>query len=147
MNNNSIQPYLMFNGRCDEALAFYKETLGATVEMLMRYNESPEPMPPGMLVPGFEAKVMHTTFHIGKTTLMASDGCGGEDGGDFKGFSLSLSVPDETEAKRAFEALSKGGQVRMPLAKTFWSPSFGMLTDQFGLGWMVSVEPECNKPA
>ncbi len=106
--------------------------------MLMLYKDSPEPMPPRMLAPDFENKVMHTTFRIGGTTLMASDGC--EENSSFGGFSLSLSVPTEAEADRAFAALSDGGTVKMPLAKTFWSPRFGMLTDRFGLGWMISVE-------
>ena len=133
-----IQTYLFFGGRCEEALEFYRTALGAQVDMLMHYKESPEPPPPGMLPPGFENKVMHTTFHIGGTTLMASDGC--EEGPSFTGFSLSLSVPTEAEADRAFAALAAGGQVKMPLSKTFWSPRFGMLTDRFGLGWMVSAE-------
>lgn len=137
MANTHIQPYLFFGGRCEEALEFYRAALGAQVEMLMRYNESPEPQPPGMLPPGFENKVMHANFRIGDSALMASDGC--EEGQSFDGFSLSLAVPTEVEADRAFTALAEGGQVRMPLTKTFWSPRFGMLTDRFGLGWMISV--------
>ena len=118
-------------------ISLARAALGAHVDMLMHYKESPEPQPPGMLAPGFENKVMHTTFRIGGTTLMASDGCAV--GSNFAGFSLSLAVPTEAEADRAFAALAAGGQVRMPLTKTFWSPRFGMLTDRFGLGWMVSV--------
>lgn len=135
--NPTLQPYLFFGGRCDEALEFYRTALGANVEFLMRYKESPEPPPPGMLPAGFENKVMHATFHIGKNTLMASDGCG--DAINFNGFSLSLAVPTEAEAKQAFASLSDGGKVGMPLGKTFWSPCFGMVTDRFGLGWMISV--------
>ncbi|HZV34123.1 MAG TPA: VOC family protein [Verrucomicrobiae bacterium] len=135
--NTKIEPYLFFNGRCEEALEFYKKTIGAHVEFLMRYKESPEKPPPGMVPPGFENKVMHTTFRVGETTVMASDGC--EEGAKFDGFRLALSVPTEDEAKRAFNALSAGGSVMMPLTKTFWSPCFGMLTDKFGIGWMVSV--------
>ena len=127
----------VLRGRCEEALEFYRTALGATVDMLMHYKDSPEPQPPSMLPPGFENKVMHTTFRIGGTTLMASDGC--EEGSGFAGFSLSLAVPTEAEANRAFAELAVGGQVRMPLTKTFWSPRFGMLTDRFGIGWMVSV--------
>ena len=141
MPNTQIQPYLFFGGRCEEALEFYRTTLGAKVEMLMHYKDSPEPMPPGMLAPGYENKVMHATFHIGASTLMASDGCGGEEDPGFAGFSLSLNVPDAAEAERAFAALAAGGEIRMPLGKTFWSPCFGMLADQFGLGWMISVAP------
>ena len=137
MTNTLVQPYLFFGGRCEEALAFYRTALGAEVDFLMLYKDSPEPQPPGMLAPGFENKVMHTTFRIGGTTLMASDGCG--EGAGFEGFSLSLAVPTAAEADRAFAALADGGEVRMPLTKTFWSPCFGMVTDRFGLGWMVSV--------
>jgi PhnB protein len=137
MNNTLIQPYLFFGGRCEEALKFYGTALGAQVDFLMRYKESPEPLPPGRLAPGYENKVMHATFRIAGNTLMASDGCG--DAPSFTGFSLSLAVPTEAEANRAFTALADGGKVNMPLTKTFWSPRFGMLTDRFGIGWMVSV--------
>ena len=137
MTNMLVQPYIFFGGRCEEALAFYRTALGAQVDMLMHYKESPEPLPPGRLPPGFENKVMHTTFRIGGTTLMASDGC--EEGPSFAGFSLSLAVPTEAEADRAFAALADGGQVTMPMTKTFWSPRFGMLKDRFGIGWMISV--------
>jgi PhnB protein len=137
MSNTIVQSYLFFGGRCDEALEFYRTALGAEVDFLMRYKESSEPLPPGRIPPGFENKVMHATFHIGGTTLMASDGC--EAGPRFAGFSLSLAVPTQAEADRAFVALAAGGQVTMPLTKTFWSPCFGMLTDRFGIGWMVSA--------
>ncbi len=137
MSNALVQPYLNFGGRCEEALEFYRKAVGAQVDMMMRFKESPEPPPPGMLPPGFEDKVMHATFHIGGNTLMASDG--DKAGATFAGISLSLAVPTEAEAKQAFAALAEGGTVQMPLGKTFWSPCFGMLTDRFGLGWMVSV--------
>ncbi len=137
MPSTFVQPYLFFGGRCEEALSFYRAAVGAQVEMMMRFKDSPEPHPPGMVPPGFENKVMHASFRIGGTTLMASDGCG--EVSKFEGFSLSLSVPSEAEADRAFAALSEGGQVKMPLGKTFWSPRFGMLADRFGIGWMVSV--------
>jgi PhnB protein len=137
MPNTLVQPYLFFGGRSDEAIEFYRTALGAQVDFLMRFKESPEPHPPGMLPPGFENKVMHASFRIGETTLMASDGPCKEPG--FRGFSLSLAVPDETEANRAFAALADGGEVQMPLTKTFWCPCFGMLTDRFGIGWMISV--------
>ncbi|MFA5171732.1 MAG: STAS/SEC14 domain-containing protein [Sulfuriferula sp.] len=133
----SIQPYLFFGGRCEEALAFYRTALGAEIVMLMHYKDSPEPPEPGVLQAGFEDKVMHAAFRIGETTLMASDGC--QEGQHFSGFSLSIAVPTEAEADRVFAALADGGQVTTPLAKTFWSPRFGMLTDCFGVGWMVSV--------
>ena len=140
MKTTLVQPYIFFGGRCEEALEFYRIALGAQVDFLMRYKESPEPLPPGRLPAGFENKVMHTTFRIGGSTLMASDGC--EAGSSFAGFTLSLAVPTEAEADRAFAALAEGGKVTMPLTKTFWAPRFGMLTDRFGMGWMVSVAPE-----
>jgi PhnB protein len=139
MNTSFVQPYLFFNGRCEEALEFYQSALGARREMLMRYKESPVAPPPGMVPPGWEDKVMHTSFRVGSTTIMASDGC--EPGTGFRGFSLSLSLPTEAAAQRCFAALAEGGKVTMPLGKTFWSPCFGMVTDRFGLGWMVTVAP------
>lgn len=139
MSHPIIQPYLFFGGRCEEALEFYKQALGAEVEMLMRYNESPEPVPPGMLAPGFEEKVMHTSFRVGGSTIMASDGCS-EDDGKFAGFNLSVGVDSEADAERIFAALAEGGTITMPLAETFWALKFGMLKDKFGLGWMVNVE-------
>ena len=139
-DNRIIQPYLFFNGSCEEAVEFNRKALGAEVEMMMRYKESPEPTPPGMVPPGFENKIMHTSFRVGATTLMASDGCSNEKA-NFQGFSLSLSVATEAEADRVFAALADGGQVQMPLTKTFWSPRFGMVRDRFGVGWMITVMP------
>ena len=135
-----VQPYLFFDGRCEEAVEFYRSKLGAEVIMLMRFKDSPEPHPPGMVPPGSENKVMHASFRIGETTVMASDGrCLGHP--DFKGFSLSLTVKSEAEAERLFAALGEGGQVQMALAKTFFSPRFGMVADRFGVSWMVVVAP------
>ena len=139
-SNGVVQVYLFFNGNCEEAIEFYKTALGAEVEMMMRFKESPEPPPPGTVPAGFEEKVMHTSFRIGQTTVMASDGCETAKP-DFRGFSLSLSLPTEGEADRAFTALAEGGLVRMPMMKTFWSPKFGMVEDRFGVGWMISVVP------
>ena len=134
-----VIPYLFFDGRCEEAIEFYRRAVGAELVALMRYKDSPEPPPPGMVAPGSENKVMHSTLRVGDTTIMASDGeCGGK--ASFRGFSLSLNFNDEAEADRKFAALADGGQVQMPLSKTFFSPKFGMLTDRFGVGWMVHVE-------
>ena len=134
-----IQPYLFFEGRCEEALDFYRRALGAKVEMLMRYKEAPDTPPPGMLPAGSENKVMHSSVRIGDTVVNASDGhCGGKP--SFQGFSLTVTARDEAEAKRFFGALSEGGNVTMPLGKTFFSPAFGMATDRFGVGWMVIVQ-------
>jgi len=136
----NVQPYLSFDGRCEEALEFYRKTLGAEVTMLMRFSESPEPCDPGMVPPGSENKVMHASFRVGDATLMASDGnCTGQP--KFAGVSLSLTVANADAAKRLFTALGDGGQVQMPLAKTFFSPSFGMVADRFGVSWMVYVAP------
>jgi PhnB protein len=139
-NSTIVQPYLFFNGRCEEAVEFYRNALGAEVETTMRYKESPEPAPPGMVPDGWEDKIMHASFKIGDSVIMASDGCSSDPG--FRGFSLSIALPDQDTAKRAFAALAEGGQVKMPLDKTFWSPCFGMLVDRFGLGWMVTVVAE-----
>jgi len=133
-----IQPYLFFEGRAEEAAEFYKSKLGAEVTMLMRNKDAPEKPPPGMLPPGSENKVMHMALRIGDTTVLASDGsCKGKP--NFQGISLSLTVKDAAEAAKVFAALAAGGQVQMPLGKTFFSPSFGMVADKFGVGWMVYV--------
>ena len=135
-----IQIYLTFEGRCEEAIDFYKQALGAEVEMLMRYKDSPEQPSPGCDSRQDPEKVMHAAFRIGETLLMASDGqCSGSPA--FQGFSLSIPAADVAEAERHFGALADGGQVMMPLAKTFWSPAFGMLADRFGVPWMVNVAP------
>jgi PhnB protein len=135
-----VQPYLFFEGRCEEAMEFYRQALDAQVELLMRYRDSPEPPPPGAVAPGCEDKVMHASFRVGDTTLMASDGgCSGPS--VFQGISLSLNLADVAEAERRFAALAEGGEVQMPLDATFWSPAFGMVVDRFGVSWMVNVSP------
>src|SRR5436190_2681841 len=127
-----VQPYLFFDGRAEEAIEFYRSTLDAEVIMLMRYKECPEPHQPGMIPPGSENKVMHVSLRIGDTTVMASDGrCTGE--ANFQGFALGLNPANEQDATQIFTALSDGGQVQMPLTKTFWSPLFGMVADRFGV--------------
>ena len=133
-----VQSYLFFDGRCEEALEFYRSTLGAEVLMMMRFKENPEPPAPGMCPPNFEEKIMHASFRIGETTLMASDG---QATGRpvFKGISLSLTVSSDAEATRLFNALGDGGQIQMPLTKTFYSSLFGMVADRFGVSWMVMV--------
>ena len=136
------QPYLFFDGRCDEAIEFYRAAVGAEVTRLLRFKDNPEPGNGNgdgcVRPPGTEDKVMHASFRIGETEVMASDGmCTGQP--NFQGFSLVLTVPDEAEADRAFESLGDGGQVRMPLAKTFFSPRFGMVSDRFGVTWMIYV--------
>jgi PhnB protein len=133
--NRIIEPYLFFGGRCEEAIEFYSKTLGAEVEMMMRFKENPEP---SANPPGSDEKVMHASFRIGQSRVMASDGCG--DGkASFQGFSLSLSAANVDEANRLFAALAEGGQVQMPLNETFFSPRFGMVADRFGVSWMVIV--------
>ncbi len=138
MRKVEVNNYLFFSGRCDEALAFYQQHLSAEIKFLIRFNESPDPMPEGMLQPGFEQKVMHAEFSLGNVSIMASDGC--NDVEKFSGFRLTLNVHEEAEAHRIFNALaSNGGKVDMPLMKTFWSPLYGQVTDQFGVGWMVML--------
>lgn len=133
----AVHVYLFFGGRCEEAIAFYSKAIGARLDMLMRFDESPDPVPPEMVPPGFDKKIMHASLYIGDTLVMASDGC--ETTTRPSGFSLSLSMPNEREVDRAFAALSEGGSITMPLGRTFWSSRFGMLTDKFGVGWMVSL--------
>jgi PhnB protein len=130
----------IFDGRCEEAAEFYRRTLGAEVVMLMRFKDGPECQQPGMVPPGAGDKVMHMCLRVGDTTFMASDGrCLGQP--NFQGFSLSLTVPNEAEAERLFASLGDGGQAQMPLAKTVFSPRFGMVADRFGVSWMVYVAP------
>lgn len=132
-----VQAYVSFSGRCEEALAFYKKTLGAQITSLMRWKDSPDETMKSP--PGYEEKVMNATFRIGETEMMADDGMG-EKQTEFKGMALAIEVADDAEAKRVFLALGEGGMVTMPLSKTFWSSSLGMLTDKFGVPWMVNVE-------
>jgi len=135
-----VTTYLALGGRCDEAIAFYKKALGAEVQMLMRFKDHPEPKPPEMK-PEMDDKVMHASFKVGDTVVMASDGmCEASEG--FHGFSLALSAADAADAERKFNALAEGGQVRMPLTKTFFSPAFGMVGDKFGINWMVMVSQQ-----
>ena len=132
-----IEPYLFLNGRADEAIAFYREALGAEVAMRMTFGESPSPSPMP-LPPGWEAKVMHAALKVGGMHLMLSDAdCADE--AQFKGFRLSLGCDDEAAARRAFDKLAEGGSVQLPLGQTFWSPLFGMIEDKFGVGWMVGL--------
>lgn len=137
-----VQPYLSFNGRCEEALAFYKQAIGAEVLCMMRFKENPDPQynPAGM-----EEKIMHSSFRIGDSQLMASDGmCTGQ-AAKFDGISLSLSAKSVDQAKKYFNALADGGQVQMPLTETFFSPGFGLVADKFGVTWMVVVEQPQGK--
>ncbi|RUL88301.1 VOC family protein [Tautonia sociabilis] len=137
MAETALTPYLFFGGRCAEALEFYRSALGAEVELVMRHDESPDPHPPGLLAPGFESKIMHASIRVWGQRLMASDGC--DASSRFDGFRLSLTLPTEADARLAFDALADGGTVQMPLTRTFWSPCFGMVTDRFGIGWMITT--------
>lgn len=134
----AVTPYLSFEGRCEEAIEFYKQAVGARVEMMLRFSENPEPSPEHKNPPGTENKILHAAFKIRDTLVMASDGyCLGK--AEFKGFGLSIAAQDEADVDRIFGALSAGGQVTLPLGRTFWSPRFGMLLDKFGVCWMVGV--------
>jgi PhnB protein len=136
-----VQPYLFFNGHCEEAIEFYKGALGAQVTMLMRFKDNPDRPPADTMSLSFDDKIMYADLRIGDAEFMASDGM---DFGkpEFKGVSLSLDVTSESEAKRLFNALSQGGQVQMPIGKTFFSPCFGMVADKFGVSWMVIATQE-----
>jgi PhnB protein len=133
-----VEPYLNFDGRCEEAIEFYKRALGAEVTMFMRFKDSPEKPAEGQCAPGADDKIMHASLRIGDTTVMASD-CHCQGKPNFQGISLSLSLTDEAQAQRAFAAISEGGKVTMPLTKTFFSPQFGVVTDRFGVTWMIIV--------
>ena len=136
-----VQPYLVFDGRCEEALEFYRTHLGAKPGLMMRFKDNPEPPQPGGpgRAPGHHNKIMHSEFTRGDTMLMASDGYA-QGKPEFKGFCQSIGVKDDAEARRVFDALAKGGSVTMPLAKTFFASSFGMVTDRFGMPWMVITQ-------
>ena len=139
MSNKIIQPYVFFDGKCEEAIEFYKKALGANVNMLMRFKDSPEPPPPGC-GPVDGNKIMHAQFQVGDTVVMTSDGRA-TGNPKFEGFALSLSMPQAADVEKAFNALAAGGTVEMPLAKTFFSALFGMVKDKFGVFWMVLVTP------
>jgi PhnB protein len=132
----TVEPYLFFYGRCDEAVAFYTKALGATDVELMRFKDAPEKPPPGAVPAGWENKVMHGVLKVGATTIMVSDANTDKPAG-FSGFALAISVRTEAEADRYFNALSDGGKVNMPIGKTFFSPRFGSVTDKFGIQWMI----------
>lgn len=133
-----VQPYIFFDGRCEEALGFYKTALNAEVTMMMRFKENPEPQPNPMGGRELDEKIMHATFKVGQTDVMASDGYA-KGNPEFKGISLSVSAATEADARKIFGALSVGGKVTMPLSKTFYSPCFGMVNDKFGVSWMIIV--------
>jgi PhnB protein len=140
-NNRIVQPYLIFDGCCEEAIEFYHKTLGAKVTALLRFKDSPDP---GMCAPGAGGKVMHASLRIGDSMVMASDGrCQGKP--SFEGFSLLLTVPDQAEADRLFAALADDGEVQIPLTKTFFSQRFGMVADRFGVSWMIQADPHPNR--
>lgn len=140
MKTPYVQPYLFFNGHAEDAIAFYQKALDAKPGMLMRFKESPDPTPPGMIPEGWEEKIMHADFTIGSSLIMVSDGC--ESGPSFGGFSLSISVETKAEADRYFNALAEGGKIDMPIGETFWSPHFGMVTDRFGVSWCIGMDAE-----
>jgi PhnB protein len=137
-NQFQVQPYLFFDGRCEEALEFYRKAIGAEVTLLMRFKESPDPT----MCPSVDTnKIMHGSFRVSDTTILVSDGrCQGQP--KFEGFSLSLTLASETEGERVFAALASGGQVTMPLTTTFFASRFGMVADQFGVPWMIVVPPQ-----
>lgn len=135
----NVQPYLFFDGKCEEALEFYKSAIGAKVDMMMRFSEAPEKPPEGAMPAGSEKKIMHAAFKVGDTQIMASDGhCAGKP--SFQGFGLTINAANDAEADKLFNAVGKGGQVQQPLTKTFFASRFGMVTDRFGVMWMVIAE-------
>ncbi len=139
---NAILPYLFFNGRCEEAVNFYKKALGGEIEMLMRWKDNLD-LPKDGCAPGMPVdpqKIMHATLKVGDAILMASDGMPQEKSA-FQGFSISLTARSDAECDRWFAALAEGGQVQMPLGKTFFAQRFGAVADRFGVSWMIVVPP------
>lgn len=143
-----VQPYLNFNGRAEEAIEFYRRALGAEVQALMRFKDGPEPAgcadgdgTPQAMPAELLQKVMHAELRIGETVVMLSDGRMDGAPGGFQGISLALSPATDAEAARLFHGLADGGRVDMPLTKTFFASSFGMLADRFGVAWMIVVVP------
>lgn len=139
-----VEPYLVFGGRCEEAIEFYRGALGAQVENLLRWKECPDAKP-GSIPPGVENKVMHASFRVGDTLIMATDGMSQGPPAALQGFSLAITVPSDAEAKRRFDLLAESGHVQQPLTPTFFTSSFGMLTDRFGVSWMIVVEAEARR--
>lgn len=135
---STLQPYLFFGGRCEEAVKFYERVLGAKVDLMMKFSDSPDAPPPGMLAPGFDKKVMHASLTIRDSVLMCSDGS--DENEKSSHVCLSLTCADNSEVDKLYAALGEGGKQDMPPGKTFWSPYFGMLTDRFGIGWMLGVD-------
>ncbi len=140
----TLNPYLFFEGRCDEALEFYQQHLAAKPGLIFRFSDSPEPIPEGAIPDGFENKVMHCEFSIGNVKIFASDGSCADEPTSFAGFSLALTVQTEDDAHRVFDALAEGGQINMPLSQTFWSPLYGQVSDKFGIAWMVMLPATPN---
>jgi PhnB protein len=134
-----VQPYLFFGGRCEEAIEFYKQALGAEVLVLVRCKESPEPLPDHMMPPGYENKILHSALRIGETEILAADGPPAPT--TFAGISLSLDAGTPDQAERLFKALSDSGRVQMPLGRMFFAERFGSVTDRFGVSWMVVANP------
>ena len=131
-----VQPYVFFDGKCDEALQFYQRALGAKVNALMRFSEAPDQ---SQVKPESKNKVMHAAFQVGETEILASDGyCLGAPA--FQGFALTIHAADSAEALKLFTAIAEGGKIQMPLDKTFFAASFGMAVDKFGVNWMVIAE-------
>lgn len=136
--NISVSPYLNLGDSCEEAINFYQEAIGAQVDMVMRFNESPDPIPTEQQFPGYENKIMHATLRIGSSIIMMSYGCYNQDN-TYSGISLSIALDSQLEAEKIFSALSESGKITMPLTKTFWSPCFGMVQDKFGVDWMINA--------
>lgn len=133
-----IQPYMNFDGRCEEAINFYRTAVGAQVQMMMRFSDSPQPVDPQMVPPGNENKIMHASIKIGDSVINGADCmCGGKP--NFEGITLTLNAATDAEAERVFHALAEGGKVQQPLIKTFFASSWGVLVDRIGVSWMVIV--------
>ena len=127
-----VNPYIAYKGTCQEAIDFYKQALGAELIFSQTWGESP------MSEAGFEDKIMHATIKIGDSTIMMCDDPRNETTGS--NISLAIGLNDKDIAHKYFDGLAEGGQVTMPLDKTFWAEAFGMLTDKFGINWMINCD-------
>lgn len=131
-----INPYLMFNGNCEAAFRFYEQCLGGKITMMMTHKEAPSA---GDVSPEWHDKIMHACLELEDRLLMGSD-CPPGYFEPPQGFYVQVSVPKPEEAERIFHALAENGNVKMPIAQTFWSTRFGMLIDQFDTPWMVNCD-------
>ncbi|MFI5093961.1 MAG: VOC family protein [Candidatus Acidiferrales bacterium] len=139
-----LNPYLLFNGQCEEAFKFYEKCLGGKIEMLSTFGDSPMAK---QVPPEWYGKVMHASLKLGDGMILMGSDPPPDNYQVPQGFSVSLSVKDPAETERIFNELAQDGKVTMPIQKTFWSPRFGMLVDRFGIPWILNCEQAATQTA